>query len=463
MTLLPTVRRLLPVLTLMLLTGCSSHARPAGSQAVVPKGKMLRIMALGDSITRGSGSGYGNYRRPLQSLLTRGGYTYQFVGASTEQSQNYHGADPEQTFSPYQPAHEGYGGFRIEQISGDAPATDDGGVAYPGLSQTLASGKPDVILLMLGTNDVNQAFDSGGLGYGGGAGFAADAAARLNTLIGRLYAGNPTLTVVVATIPPLADPAKEPQVSAYNAFIPQIVAAHRKQGENILFADMHAAVTAGDLSPDGVHPGTLGYDKMARAWYQAMTGQTPPPLPAAPPSLYGPGRIGERNLFRPADKVAVSSTLPGHALPETLLVDGTPKAFVFGSVGSERVSISGFHGPIGRLRFFDAPSYTGRTPGTVTIFCSPSVQTSLRQADYRKLGTFSLPVVGDAYENPTLPPAHPDAGDPFSHPAATIGFCDLDGLHIPPGTQSVLLDFSKLGGYGDGLSEIQAFAPAAPK
>ena len=86
------------------------------------------------------GSGYGNYRRPLQSLLTRGGYTFQFVGANTEQSLNYHGSDPEQTFSPYQPTHEGYGGFRIEQISGDTPARDDGGVSYPGLSDNSRGG-----------------------------------------------------------------------------------------------------------------------------------------------------------------------------------------------------------------------------------------------------------------------------------------------------------------------------------
>jgi hypothetical protein len=51
-------------------------------------------MALGDSITRGSGSGYGNYRRPLQALLARSGYRFRFVGGSTEQSFNYHGSDP---------------------------------------------------------------------------------------------------------------------------------------------------------------------------------------------------------------------------------------------------------------------------------------------------------------------------------------------------------------------------------
>jgi len=414
-------------------------------------------LALGDSITRGSGSGYGNYRRPLQSLLTRAGVTYQFVGSSTELSLNYHGTDPEQTFTPYQPKHEGYGGFRIEQISADKPAKDDGGVSYPGLSAALTADKPDVILVLLGTNDVNQHFDPGGPGYGGGSGFAADAAGRLDTLLDRLGKLTPHARIIVGKITPLADPTKEAQVTALNALIPRVAAARGRQGQLIQVADMHAAVPPGGLSPDGVHPGTRGYDEMARAWYKALTGKTPPPLPPAP-AKYGPGRLGETNLFTPAMTVTVSSTFAGVALAGARLVDGTPKAFVFGDIKSERVSFSGISGPITRLRFFDAPSYTGRTPAQVTVYASPAAQTSLYPSDYVSVGTFPLPVVGDAYEGRTDPPAHPDPGDPVAHPAATIGFCDLDGLKIPAGTRSLLLDFGKTDGDGDGLSEIQAFS-----
>ncbi len=453
-------------LALILLAGCSAHSQTAGTPKAAPtppylvKSTTPRIVALGDSITRGSSSGYGNYRRPLQFLLARGGYTYQFIGTSTEQSFNYHGTNPEQTFTPYQPRHEGYGGFRIEQISTDKPGRDDGGVSYPGFSSMMAQDKPDVVLLMLGTNDINQSFDPGGPGYGGGAGFAADAAQRLDTLVGRLFQTNPKLTLVLASLTPLADPAKEAQVQAYNRFIPQIVAAHKKQGQTILLAEMSATLTPADLSPDGVHPGTLGYDKMARVWYAALTGQAPPPLPAPPASAFGPGRIGEKNIFTPATHVAVSSTFQ-MPLPGARLVDGTPKAFVFGDIQSERVSLTGFTGPIGRLRFFDAPSYTGRTPATVTVYASPKAQSSLRPADYQKVGTYLLPVVGDAYEQRTSPAAHPDAADPVAHSEATVRFCDLDKLPIPAGAHSLLLDFSKAEGYGDGLSEIQAFPPKA--
>lgn len=464
MTLSTHLCRVLPALALALLAGCSTHAQNAevknapAASPYLAKGTTLRLVALGDSITRGSGSGYGNFRRPLQALLTQGGYTYQFVGTSNELSFNYHGTDLEQNFTPYQPQHEGYGGFRIEQISADKPAKDDGGVTYPGFAAAMAADKPDVVLLMLGTNDINQSFDPGGPGYGGGTGFAADAAQRLDSLVGRLFQTNPKLTLVLATITPLADPAKEAQVKAYNVYIPQIVAAHKKLGQNVLLADMSAALTAADLSPDGIHPGTPGYDKMARAWYTALTGQTAPPLPAAPASTLGPRQIGEKNLFTPAMTVAVSSAFQP-PLPGSRLVDGTPKAFVFGDIKSERVSLSGFTGSIGRLRFFDAPSYTGRTPATVTLYASPKAQSSLNPTDYQKVGTYPLPVVGDAYEQRTSPAQHPDAADPVAHPEATIGFYDLDKLPIPATSKSLLLDFSKSTNYGDGLSEIQAFAP----
>lgn len=270
-------RRFLPALALVLLAGGCARAQ----KVEIPKPGLfvkittLRVVALGDSITRGSSSGYGNFRRPLQSLLMHSADTYRFVGTSTEQSFSYHGTDPEQTFTPYQPQHEGYGGFRIEQISTDKPGKDDGGVTYSGFAAAMAQDQPDVVLLMLGTNDVNQDFDPGGPGYGGKTGFAADAAQRLNSLVGRLFQTNPTLTLVLATLTPLADPAKEAQASAYNAYIPQIVAAHKAQGQNILLADMATALTPADLSPDGVHPSTSGYDKMARIWYRALAGQTP--------------------------------------------------------------------------------------------------------------------------------------------------------------------------------------------
>lgn len=466
MPFLRTFRCLLPVIVL-LLTGCSSHARPAVAAPPSSQRRELRLMPLGDSITRGSG--YGNYRRALQALLAQAHRSYQFVGTSTEQSFSYHGQDPEQNFTPYQPDHEGYGSIRIDQVAGNSPWTDDGGVVYPGLSQILAHDRPDVILLMLGTNDVLQNYDPPGEpGYDGQHGFAADAAGRLDILLNRLFQWRQSLTVVVAAIPPLQDPAKDALARAYNAWLPRIVTAHRHLHQNISFVSMHRSLTLSQLSPDGIHPRTVGYDQMARVWDQALTGRPAPPLPRLPPPAAGPGQIGEKNIFSHSVHVVVSNTLTP-AFSGTNLVDRTNHAFVFADIHNEWVSLSGFHSAIGCLRFFDTPSYTGRTPGQVTIYYSTTDRTSLNPHDYIKRGRFTLPTlggypppaVGDLYENPTVPPDHPNPTELKSQPSAVIDFDDLEQLALPPNTRSLLLDFSKSNNYGDGLTEIQAFPPAS--
>ena len=111
---------------------------------------------------------------------------------------------------------------------------------------------------------------------------------------------------------------------------------------------------------------------MARVWYASLTGKTPPAPPTAGKPAHGPGTLGAKNLFTPALAVTVSNTFPGSVFARKNLVDGTNKAFVFGDGKSERVSLSGFPvtAALHRLRFFDTPSYTGRTPGQVTLFAA---------------------------------------------------------------------------------------------
>ncbi len=440
------------------IAGCSAHAENPVAGLPLVKGKMVRILALGDSITRGSGDGFGNYRRPLQALLAQGGYQFEFVGSNTEQSDNYHGSDPEQTFTPYQRGHEGYGGFRIEQIGSENKDKDDGGVAYPGLSAALEGAKPDVVLMMLGTNDVNQGFDTAGAtGYNGQIGFAADAAARMDALVTRIHELKPDAALVLATITPLRDAGKQAKGKDYNALIQQVVAAHQKSGENIVFADMGTALQTNDLAGDGVHPTTRGYDKMARVWFAALTNEKAPPL--APEKVVGQGQIAQKNKFSTAKVTAGDSF--GPAFVAGNLCDGTSKAFVWKDGGNERVSLTGFQGPIERLRFFDTPSYTGRTPRKVTVYAADKEQNSLEMRDYTKIGEFVIPGAGDKFETATNPPVFPDQGEPAAHPDAVVNFSEV-AVKIPATAQSLLLDFSKAGGEGDGLSEIEAL-PASPK
>jgi hypothetical protein len=184
--------------------------------------------------------------------------------------------------------------------------------------------------------------------------------------------------------------------------------------------------------------------------------------------------VADADLFGPGQTVNASSADASTAFAAASVVDGTTGAFRFGN-GSvpQRLAVSNFNAAVHTLRFFDTPSYADRAPGSVTIYYSPLKQLALTPASYAPLGTFVLPTdntggaaQGDVYRTPTSPADHPRATDPSANPAATVHYAELTGLTIPPGTQSLLLDFGiNPAGLGFGLTEIQAFgweSPARP-
>jgi len=96
----------------------------------------VKIMPLGDSITRGSGSINTNgYRKPLYENLTDNGYNVDFVG-----SQN------DGVFDDID--HEGHGGWTDSQI-----ATN---IYNNGGSNWISTYTPDIILLHIGTNGLDS-------------------------------------------------------------------------------------------------------------------------------------------------------------------------------------------------------------------------------------------------------------------------------------------------------------------
>ena len=60
-------------------------------------------------------------------------------------------------------------------------------------------------------------------------------------------------------------------MDAYNASLPAIVAAQQAAVKRITFVNMHAAITADDLLPDGVHPTQSGMEMLAAEWFEALT------------------------------------------------------------------------------------------------------------------------------------------------------------------------------------------------
>jgi lysophospholipase L1-like esterase len=195
------------------------------------------VMALGDSITAGylssDGSGY------LRELRDRAdGLAMEYVGTRVNSGGR----------------NEGHSGWVIQQVRDQidtfvSTCTDASGATRP----------PNVVLLMIGTNDTNGmvALDS--------------APARLDDLLERLVYDLPEALIVVAQIIPNGNASVDSTaVASFNGAIPALVAARAGAGQHIAMVDMHAALAYPDDFGDSVHPNDSGFAKMAAVWFAAL-------------------------------------------------------------------------------------------------------------------------------------------------------------------------------------------------
>ena len=190
-------------------------------------GLNLRIMPLGDSITFGYRSSDGNgYRQYLLTALA--GNNVKFIGSQKAGTMTNN-------------ENEGHSGAIIDQIAS---------YAYLSLPE-----RPNVVLLMAGTNDMNNNVDPDG------------APARLSALIDEILAACPDAVVVVAQIIPAANLDTFTRLTTYNARISLLVNQKQTAGKHVIKAWM--PLTTDDLS-DGLHPNDLGYSKMANGWIDAL-------------------------------------------------------------------------------------------------------------------------------------------------------------------------------------------------
>jgi VCBS repeat-containing protein len=238
-----TIRRSLRVLGLLLF--CAHGV--AICEAQTPP---VRILPLGDSLTSGT-STEGAYRNKLHSLLTTAGYNVDFVGTQTDIN------------NPTLPDgdHQGMGGYQIDQIRAGLPTWLN------------AIEDPDVVLLMIGTNDFSAGFNT------------ATASNRLSGLVSDIAMKRPFAKIIVASLPVRTDdPNLETLQVEFNAAIPGIVSSQVAQGRQASFVDIHAAVPPADLS-EGVHPTAAGYEKIAEAWLPAITSVIAPLGTSNPPAI----------------------------------------------------------------------------------------------------------------------------------------------------------------------------------
>ncbi len=212
-------------------------------------GSPCRVMPLGDSITDNGGSHNAAYRYELFRLSLQNQKLLTFVGSKSSGPDMVDG-------QPFPKSTEGHAGWTI----------DDGGGRlglYPEIVGWLASTPPDIITLMIGTNDVDIQFD------------LANAPKRLGLLIDRIATAAPNALIVVAKMVPTTDDTINLRVQAYNAAIPGLVQERAQAGKHVVVVDMYEAFVQNPdyksaYMGDTLHPKDEGLVVMANTWWDAI-------------------------------------------------------------------------------------------------------------------------------------------------------------------------------------------------
>jgi lysophospholipase L1-like esterase len=222
-------------------------------------------MPLGESTTVGNTQGpvcqnpttippneFIGYRSKLYNDLVDSGSFIDFVGSQS----NGTGANP----AIIDPHHQGNGGDTTSDI-------------VSGITGWLGNNPPDIVLLHIGTNDVNDSNFN-----------AAVSRANIEAILDAIdtWEGtNNSVTVLLSTIidrstQPFCNPTpvyNNANVNDLNGEITNLVAS--RTNDNLILVDQHGAIVpATHISSDGVHPNTQGYENMANEWFSVLTNST---------------------------------------------------------------------------------------------------------------------------------------------------------------------------------------------
>lgn len=205
----------------------------------------VNIMPLGDSITRGYGTGtqptnpnynYG-YRLELDTLLTNSNYNFDFVGGEND-------GGPSGVVFDFD--HEGHGGFRADQIADN-------------LNGYLTQNPPELILLHIGTNDIAQ--------------LNGTSANDVDTILEGIDTFDEQITVILALIVdqnPADSQYMVGDVDAFNSNLQAIAQARINNGDKIILVNQNTAINYPADMYDWLHPQLSGYNKMANVWFNEL-------------------------------------------------------------------------------------------------------------------------------------------------------------------------------------------------
>lgn len=223
----------------------------------------VRVMSLGDSICRGN-------MKFLRPLVAKNGLKIDWVGTKTN------GPSPD-------PDNECHGGWKAAEVIGAMPPPSWVSRDTPILSHWVSTTNPNIVLMMLGTNDF---FNSGD---------PKKVPEHLEKIIDTIHKNNSNTHIAVASITPFGWSSGNKKVSSLNVQISALVKRKQAQGKKVHFIDMFSAVPLSGLSSDGLHLNDKGNRAMAKTWLTALkkiikdngnklTKTTNPTKTASPPS-----------------------------------------------------------------------------------------------------------------------------------------------------------------------------------
>ena len=197
----------------------------------------VKIMPLGDSITLGYPDVEG-YRKDLYLDLNNSGFHVDFVGSQS----NGTGFDSD---------NEGHINYYANDIRDNVYGW-------------LVSNPADIVLLHIGTNDIQSGQDVPGI--------VAEVESILDNIDQWESNNGRNITVVIARIILRSDsPSLYDSTVSFDDALQTMVSTRIASGDNLIIVDMeHALSYPADLTSDEIHPNASGYGKMAVVWYNAL-------------------------------------------------------------------------------------------------------------------------------------------------------------------------------------------------
>ena len=232
--------------TCQVVVGLPDTTTPDLEPAEPEQPRVLRIMALGDSITHGVLNGNApSYRKPFIAKLDAQSCAYQMVGSQT--TNLGHAA----LVSP----HEGYSGHTADEIL--YGHVDDAG-SNEGVVTTVTRYQPDVVLMHVGTNDMR-------LGQN-----ISQTMAEIDQIVSAIFALSDGATVLIANLIPWYASDAENDVVLLGDQIERYVAD--RGNPQLRLVDVRSGYDEDMMLSDKAHPNAEGEERIAAAFHASLLG-----------------------------------------------------------------------------------------------------------------------------------------------------------------------------------------------